>query len=164
MKVFNGIEELIGNTPLVEIKNVEKEENLYGKVYVKLEYLNPAGSIKDRAAFYMLKDAEEKGLIRFGSTVIEPTSGNTGIGLAALCASKGYSLILTMPETMSIERRKLLAIFGAEIVLTPGSEGMGGAIAKANEIIIDQRLALKLFDLNKSFNLSFIFITSSLLH
>lgn len=130
--IYNHIDELIGKTPLLLPERYNRKFCRYGTVLCKLECFNPAGSAKDRVALYMLNDAAEKGLIKPGSTVIEPTSGNTGIGLAALCASRGYKLILTMPDTMSVERRKLLAAYGAQIVLTPGIEGMIGAINKAN--------------------------------
>ena len=133
-KIYKGAIELIGNTPLVEITNIEKELGLKATVLVKLEYFNPAGSVKDRIAKAMIEDAEAKGLLKEGSVIIEPTSGNTGIGLAAIAASKGYRAILTMPETMSVERRNILKAYGAEIVLTPGSAGMKGAIAKAEEL------------------------------
>lgn len=132
--VKKGMLELIGNTPLVEVVNIEKELGLEATVLVKLEYLNPAGSVKDRVAKAMIEDAEKKGLIKEGAVIIEPTSGNTGIGLAAIAATKGYKTILTMPETMSVERRNILKAYGAEIVLTPGADGMKGAIAKANEL------------------------------
>ena len=127
-KIYNGTIDLIGNTPLVEVKNIEKELGLEARVLVKLEYFNPAGSVKDRIAKGMIEDAEEKGLLKEGSVIIEPTSGNTGIGLA------GYRIILTMPETMSVERRNILKAYGAEIVLTEGAKGMKGAIAKADEL------------------------------
>ena len=133
-KIYKGAIELIGNTPLVEVTNIEKELGLEATVLVKLEYFNPAGSVKDRIAKAMIEDAEAKGLLKPGAVIIEPTSGNTGIGLAAIAASKGYRAILTMPETMSVERRNILKAYGAEIVLTPGSQGMKGAIAKAEEL------------------------------
>ena len=133
-RIYKSVEELIGSTPLMEIRNIEKEEGLEARVLVKLEYLNPAGSVKDRIARNMIQDAEEKGLLKPGATIIEPTSGNTGIGLASIAASKGYRLILTMPETMSVERRNILKAYGAEIVLTEGARGMTGAIEKAEEL------------------------------
>ena len=133
-KIYNGTIDLIGNTPLVEVKNIEKELGLEARVLVKLEYFNPAGSVKDRIAKGMIEDAEEKGLLKEGSVIIEPTSGNTGIGLAAIAAAKGYRIILTMPETMSVERRNILKAYGAEIVLTEGVKGMMGAIEKADEL------------------------------
>nr|WP_317428303.1 cysteine synthase A [uncultured Blautia sp.] len=133
-KVYKNVAELIGNTPLMEITGLEKELQLEATVLVKLEYLNPTGSVKDRAAKNMIADAEQRGVLKPGATIIEPTSGNTGIGLAALAASKGYSLILTMPETMSVERRNILKAYGAKIVLTEGAKGMAGAIAKAEEL------------------------------
>ena len=133
-KIYNGTIDLIGNTPLVEVKNIEKELGLEARVLVKLEYFNPAGSVKDRIAKGMIEDAEEKGLLKEGSVIIEPTSGNTGIGLAAIASAKGYRIILTMPETMSVERRNILKAYGAEIVLTEGAKGMKGAIAKADEL------------------------------
>ena len=133
MLVKNAIE-LVGNTPLVELTRLEKELGLKARLFAKVEYFNPTGSVKDRAALYMVLDAEEKGLLKEGSTIIEPTSGNTGIGLAFISAIRGYRVILTMPESMSIERRKLLKAYGAEIVLTEASKGMKGAIAKANEL------------------------------
>ena len=133
-RIYKSVEELIGRTPLMEIRNIEKEEGLEARVLVKLEYLNPAGSVKDRIARNMIQDAEEKGLLKPGATIIEPTSGNTGIGLASIAASKGYRLILTMPETMSVERRNILKAYGAEIVLTEGVRGMTGAIEKAEEL------------------------------
>jgi cysteine synthase A len=132
--IYNGTLELIGNTPLVEFANIEKELGLEATVLAKLEYFNPAGSVKDRIAKAMIEDAEEKGILKEGSTIIEPTSGNTGIGLAAIAAAKGYRIILTMPETMSVERRNILKAYGAEIVLTEGAKGMKGAIAKASEL------------------------------
>lgn len=133
-KYYKGTLGLIGNTPLVEIVNIEKELGLLATVLVKLEYFNPAGSVKDRIAKAMLEDAEEKGLLKEGSVIIEPTSGNTGIGLAAIAAAKGYRIILTMPETMSVERRNILKAYGAELVLTEGAKGMKGAIEKADEL------------------------------
>ena len=132
--IYKGMLGLIGNTPLVEVANIEKELGLEATVLVKLEYLNPAGSVKDRVAKAMIEDAEEKGLLKEGSVIIEPTSGNTGIGLAAIAAGKGYRTILTMPETMSVERRNILKAYGAEIVLTEGAKGMTGAIQKAEEL------------------------------
>lgn len=133
-RIFDSVEDLIGGTPLVEVQNLEKEENLEATVLVKLEYRNPAGSAKDRVAKSMIEDAEARGILKEGSTIIEPTSGNTGIGLAALAAAKGYRCILTMPDTMSVERRNILKAYGAEVVLTEGAKGMAGAIEKAEEL------------------------------
>ena len=132
--IYNGILQLIGNTPLVELVNIEKDLGLEATLLVKLEYFNQAGSVKDRIAKSMIEDAEEKGILKEGSVIIEPTSGNTGIGLAVIAASKGYRAILTMPETMSVERRNILKAYGAEIVLTEGAKGMKGAIEKAEEL------------------------------
>ena len=132
--IYKGTLGLIGNTPLVEVTNIEKELGLKARVLVKLEYFNPAGSVKDRIAKAMIEDAEKKGILKEGSVIIEPTSGNTGIGLASIAAAKGYRIILIMPETMSVERRNILKAYGAEIVLTSGAKGMKGAIAKANEL------------------------------
>ena len=134
-QIYQNIAELIGNTPLLELRGMEKKYQLKARLLAKLEYLNPSGSVKDRAALGMLKDALEKGLIAPGATIVEPTSGNTGIGLAALAASEGFHLILTMPETMSMERRNILKAYGAEIVLTDGTQGMAGAIEKAKELV-----------------------------
>lgn len=134
MRVYKKITDLIGGTPLLELTNYENANNLNAKIYAKLEYFNPAGSVKDRIAKAMLDDAEEKGLLKPGAVIIEPTSGNTGIGLASVAASRGYKVILTMPETMSVERRNLLKAYGAELVLTEGAKGMPGAIAKAKEL------------------------------
>ena len=134
MRVYRKITDLIGGTPLLELTNYEKANELNAKIYAKLEYFNPAGSVKDRIAKAMLDDAEEKGLLKPGAVIIEPTSGNTGIGLASVAASRGYKVILTMPETMSVERRNLLMAYGAELVLTEGAKGMPGAIAKAKEL------------------------------
>ena len=132
--IYKGTLGLIGNTPLVEVTNVEKELGLEATILVKLEYFNPAGSVKDRIAKAMIEDAEARGLLKEGAVIIEPTSGNTGIGLASIAAAKGYRIILTMPETMSIERRNILKAYGAELVLTEGAKGMKGAIAKADEL------------------------------
>ena len=134
MRVYNNITELIGNTPLLRLNVVEKALGLEAKIYAKVEAFNPAGSAKDRVGLAMIKDAEEKGLLKPGATIIEPTSGNTGIGLAAAAASRGYKVILTMPDTMSVERRNLLKAYGAEVVLTEGAKGMAGSIEKANEL------------------------------
>ena len=132
--IYNSITELIGNTPLLRLNKYVKARGLDAEILAKLEYLNPAGSVKDRVALNMVLDAEEKGILKAGGTIIEPTSGNTGIGLALVAAARGYKLILTMPETMSEERRRLIKAYGAEIVLTPGAEGMSGAIKKAEEL------------------------------
>ena len=132
--IYKGTLGLIGNTPLVEVVNIEKDQELSATVLAKLEYFNPAGSVKDRVAKAMIEDAEEKGILKEGSVIIEPTSGNTGIGLASIAAAKGYRIILTMPETMSVERRNMLKAYGAELVLTEGAKGMKGAIAKAEEL------------------------------
>jgi len=134
MTIYKGFTQLIGKTPLVEVTKIEQKYDLKAKVLVKLEYCNPAGSVKDRAAYYMIKEAEEKGILKKGSVIIEPTSGNTGIGLAAIAATKGYRAIFTMPETMSVERRNILKAYGAEIVLTEGAKGMKGAIEKAEAL------------------------------
>ena len=134
MKICSGIDELIGKTPLMEVDGFASEYELFAKVLIKIEKFNPAGSVKDRAAKFMIDDAEEKGLLKKGATIIEPTSGNTGIGLAMIAAKRGYKLILTMPETMSIERRKLLKAYGATVVLTDGKKGMQGAVEKAKEL------------------------------
>lgn len=133
-KIYKGAIELVGNTPLVEVTNIEKKEQLKARLLVKLEYFNPAGSVKDRVGKAMIEDAERIGRLKPGSVIIEPTSGNTGIGLAAVSAVKGYRMILTMPDTMSVERRNILKAYGAEIVLTPGEKGMSGAIQKAEEL------------------------------
>lgn len=136
-RIYKSNAELVGNTPLVEVTNIEKELGLEAKVLVKLEYFNPAGSVKDRIGLAMIEEAEKTGKLKPGATIIEPTSGNTGIGLAAIGAAKGYKVILTMPETMSVERRNILKAYGAEIVLTEGAKGMKGAIAKADELAKD---------------------------
>lgn len=133
-KIYKSVSELIGKTPIIELQNIEEKNNLKATVLAKLEYFNPAGSVKDRVAKSMIEDAESRGVLKKGATIIEPTSGNTGIGLASVATSKGYRTILTMPETMSVERRNLLKAYGAEIVLTDGTKGMSGAIAKANEL------------------------------
>ncbi len=134
MKIYGNVTELIGKTPLIELKNIEKEYGVKGKIIAKLEYFNPAGSVKDRVGNAMIEKAEREGKIKEGTVIIEPTSGNTGIGLAAAAASKGYKVILTMPETMSEERRRILKVYGAELVLTEGAKGMKGAIEKAFEL------------------------------
>ena len=137
MKLYKDITEFIGNTPILELNNYVKNEGLYANIYAKLEYLNPAGSLKDRVALAMIEDAEERHLLKKDSVIIEPTSGNTGIGLAAVGAAKGYKVILTMPDTMSVERRNLLKAYGAEVVLTEGAKGMKGAIQKAKELALE---------------------------
>ena len=136
-RIYSSADELIGSTPLLEVKNIEREEGLKARVLVKLEYFNPAGSVKDRIAKAMIDDAEAKGLLKPGSVIIEPTSGNTGIGLASVAAARGYRIIIVMPETMSVERRQLMKAYGAELVLSEGSKGMKGAIAKADELAKD---------------------------
>ena len=133
-KIYTSIDQLIGKTPLLELSHIEKENNLEAKLLAKLEYFNPAGSVKDRIALAMIKDAEESGKLKPGSVIIEPTSGNTGIGLASAAAARGYRIIIVMPETMSVERRQLMKAYGAELVLSEGSKGMKGAIAKAEEL------------------------------
>lgn len=144
MKIYGSVTELIGKTPLLEVRGIEEEMQLKAKVLVKLEYFNPAGSVKDRVALSMIEDAEAKGIIGPGATIIEPTSGNTGIGLASVAAARGYKAIFVMPETMSIERRKLLAGYGAEIVLTEGAKGMKGAIEKAEQLVDETENAVVL--------------------
>ena len=136
-KIYKSLTELIGGTPLLEVTNYEKKRNLNAKIFAKLEYFNPAGSVKDRVAKAMIEDAEAKGQLKEGTVIIEPTSGNTGIGLAAVGTARGYRVILTMPETMSIERRNLVKAYGAEVVLTEGAKGMKGAIAKAEELAME---------------------------
>ena len=133
--IYKSVDEIIGRTPLMQVCNLEKTHGTVATVLIKIEAQNPSGSVKDRAAKYMIEDAEEKGLLKPGATIVEPTSGNTGIGLAAIAAAKGYRVILTMPETMSVERRNILKAYGAEIVLTEGTKGMSGAIAKAKELV-----------------------------
>ncbi len=133
-RIYSSADQLIGNTPLLELGHIEKEQGLKARVLAKLEYFNPAGSVKDRIAKAMIDDAEQKGVLQPGATIIEPTSGNTGIGLAAVAAARGYRIIIVMPETMSVERRQLMKAYGAELVLTEGSKGMKGAIAKADEL------------------------------
>lgn len=134
MALYTSMTQIVGNTPLLELKNYKKKHNLKANLFAKLEYFNPAGSVKDRVAKAIIEDAEEKGLLKEGATIIEPTSGNTGIGLAAIAAAKGYKMIVTMPDTMSVERRNLIKAYGAELVLTEGAKGMKGAIAKAEEL------------------------------
>lgn len=148
MKIAKSLVQLIGNTPLLELSNYNEEKNTLGTIIAKLEYFNPGGSVKDRIGFGMIEDAEKNGLLNKDSVIIEPTSGNTGIALAYISAAKGYKLILTMPETMSMERRNLLKALGAELVLTPGAEGMKGAIAKANELkaSIENSIILQQFE------------------
>ena len=144
MKIYKNITELIGRAPLMEVTNIEQEKQLKARILIKLEYFNPAGSVKDRAALSMIQEAEKQGKIRPGALIIEPTSGNTGIGLAAVAASRGYRTVFVMPETMSVERRKLLAGYGARIVLTEGSKGMSGAIARAEELAAENDNAIVL--------------------
>ena len=134
MALYKSMEELVGNTPLVELTNIEKKFSLNARLFAKFEYFNPAGSVKDRIALAMINDAEKSGRLKSGGVIIEPTSGNTGIGLAAVAAAKGYKLIIVMPDTMSVERRQLMKAYGAELVLSEGAQGMKGAIAKAEEI------------------------------
>lgn len=134
-KIYTSIDQLIGKTPLLELSHIEKEENLQAKIFAKLEYFNPAGSVKDRIAKEMIDEAEKEGKLKPGATIIEPTSGNTGIGLSSVAVSRGYKTIIVMPETMSVERRQIMKAYGAELVLTEGSKGMKGAIEKANELV-----------------------------
>ena len=152
-KIYTSADQLVGKTPLLELSHIENNLGLNSKILAKLEYFNPAGSVKDRIAKAMIDDAEEKGLLKEGSVIIEPTSGNTGIGLAAVAAAKGYRIIIVMPETMSVERRQLMKAYGAELVLTDGAKGMKGAIAKADELAqeiegafipVDRRMATNL--------------------
>ena len=138
-KIYTSVDQLIGHTPLLELRNLEKKYGLEARLLVKLEYLNPAGSVKDRIAKAMIDDAEARGILKPDSTIIEPTSGNTGIGLAAVAAARGYRIIIVMPETMSVERRQLMKAYGAELVLTEGAKGMKGAIAKADELAKEYR-------------------------
>ena len=147
-KIAQRLTDLVGNTPLLELNNYSRSKDLKAHVIVKLEYFNPAGSVKDRVALAMIEDAEAKGLLNPGATIIEPTSGNTGVGLAFVAAAKGYKLILTMPDTMSMERRNLLKALGAELVLTPGADGMKGAMARAEELksVTPGSLILQQFD------------------
>ena len=140
--IYTSADQLIGKTPLLELTQIEKSEGLNAKILAKLEYFNPAGSVKDRIAKAMIDDAEAKGILKTGSTIIEPTSGNTGIGLASVAAARGYRIIIVMPETMSVERRQLMKAYGAELVLTEGAKGMKGAIAKAEELAERFREAL----------------------
>lgn len=145
MKIYNSVTEIVGKTPLLRLNNIEKTYALDAEIYAKLEYLNPAGSVKDRTAKFMIEDAEKRGALASGMTIVEPTSGNTGIGLAAVAAAKGYKVILTMPETMSEERRRLIKAYGAEIVLTDGKKGMSGAVEKAEELAKDGGIILGQF-------------------
>ena len=149
MKTAKKITDLIGNTPLLELVNIQDSERLQAKILAKLELFNPAGSVKDRIAKAMIEDAEANGILKDGSVIIEPTSGNTGIGLASIAAARGYRLIITMPETMSIERRNLMKAYGAELVLTDGSQGMKGAIAKAEELAKDSWKSINAVKNNK---------------
>ena len=150
--IYNSITETIGNTPLVRLKNVKKKFNLYGDIMAKLEFFNPLGSVKDRIGLAMIEESEKKGILFDGSTIIEPTSGNTGISLAAICASKGYKLILTMPESMSSERKKMLLLLGANLVLTPSKDGMIGAIKKAKELQLKYKNSIILQQFSNSAN------------